>query len=139
MRLPRISNLFPRPLLWLCALALIVSFFLPTAGLGIPTCTFHAATNRPCFGCGLTRGVTNISHLNFQDAWHYHPFSFAAWAVMVLATIAGICRPVERFLHRKLLGRTGQVLDWFFWCALALFVLFGFWRFFAVPNWPGLH
>ena len=39
-------------------------------------CLFHEVTDVPCPGCGMTRACLSITHGQFTDAWHYHPFSF---------------------------------------------------------------
>ncbi|MDE0427545.1 MAG: DUF2752 domain-containing protein [Candidatus Poribacteria bacterium] len=39
-------------------------------------CLFHLVTDVPCPGCGMTRACLAITQGHFEDAWHYHPFSF---------------------------------------------------------------
>ncbi len=65
----------------ICALA--VSFLMPTQGLGFDLCWFYTLSHLPCPGCGLTRSVANLSHLDFQAAWRYNPFGIVAYATML--------------------------------------------------------
>lgn len=39
-------------------------------------CLFHALTDIPCPGCGMTRACLSLTQGEFADAWQYHPFSF---------------------------------------------------------------
>ncbi|MEQ8790919.1 MAG: DUF2752 domain-containing protein [Pirellulaceae bacterium] len=63
--------------------ALVLSMFLPSDGLGITVCLFKSLYGLPCPGCGLTRSVTCISHLQFAKAWDYHPFGMLVYALFV--------------------------------------------------------
>ena len=64
-------------------LAIVASFYLPVDGLGIDLCWIRKMLSLPCPGCGLTRSVTCISHLNFSDSWVYHPFGFLFYSLFV--------------------------------------------------------
>ena len=59
---------------WVGAACLALSLFLPPDGLGINVCWFQYWFDLPCPGCGMTRSVTCISHLQFAKAVAYHPF-----------------------------------------------------------------
>ena len=63
--------------------ALIVSFFLPTEGLGVTMCWFKWLSGLPCPGCGLTRSVTCISQGQFSKAVAFHPFGPLVYALFV--------------------------------------------------------
>ncbi len=63
--------------------ALLLSFFLPTDGVGITICWIKAYTDLPCPGCGLTRSITCLSQFQFVKAWNYHPFGPLIYALFV--------------------------------------------------------
>ncbi len=136
MKLPPASTILSRPLFLLSAFALVASLLLPVHGLGLPACGFQAALQRPCFGCGMTRAVTALSHLEPEIAWHYHPFSFLLWPLMVVFGLAGILPPFGRVLTEKVIRRLDRPLTVVFWSAVFLFFGYGFWRMFAQPQWP---
>ena len=54
-------------------------------GWQLPECVFHRLTGLPCLGCGGTRCARNLVHLDFGQAFLYHPGFFflvtlgAAW------------------------------------------------------------
>ncbi len=67
--------------------ALTLSLFLPPDGLGITVCWFSWRFDLPCPGCGLTRSITSISHLQFENAWRYHPFGLLVYALFIANTM----------------------------------------------------
>lgn len=119
------------PMIYFAPAVWVMTFLLPTRGLGISFCVLNHLTHRCCPGCGLTRSFISISHLDFASAWHYHPFGFAGYAIMVLLTV--FC-----FLPRT--GRT-RILRWFdarknwimptLFAGATAFCLYGLWRFVA--------
>jgi hypothetical protein len=54
-------------------------------GIQLPECVFHRLTGLPCLGCGGTRCARNLVHLDFGQAFLFHPGFFlvvmlaAAW------------------------------------------------------------
>lgn len=62
--------------------------FLPTMMSSFPGCLF-AMLNLPCLGCGGTRCINALLHLEFADAFLFNPFVFicAVLAVFLLITI----------------------------------------------------
>jgi len=74
---------------------LVLSFFLPTDGLGVPICWFKSYFELPCPGCGLTRSITCVSHLQFGKAWDYHPFGPLIYALFV-ANVVLLVVPREK-------------------------------------------
>lgn len=60
--------------------------------LGLPPCTIHFLTGRPCPSCGLTTSVSAILHGQFALAWRANPIGFlivgAAIAVALNSLIA---------------------------------------------------
>lgn len=63
--------------------------------LGLPPCSFEAATHVPCPGCGLTTSFTNMAHLHPVDALRAHlmgPPLFALTLAVALAAPVAIRR-----------------------------------------------
>jgi hypothetical protein len=54
------------------------------AGLKLPQCIFMRVTGLPCLGCGGTRCARNLTHLDFGQAFLYHPGFFV---VVMLAAL----------------------------------------------------
>ena len=54
------------------------------SGLQLPQCIFIRLTGLPCLGCGGTRCARNLVHLDFGQAFLYHPGFFL---VVMLATL----------------------------------------------------
>ena len=46
------------------------------SGLQLPQCVFIRLTGLPCLGCGGTRCARNLVHLDFGQAFLYHPGFF---------------------------------------------------------------
>lgn len=68
---------------WIGAGCLALSLVLPPDGMGITVCWFKWWFDLPCPGCGLTRSVTCISHLQFAKAVAYHPFGPLIYALFI--------------------------------------------------------
>lgn len=49
-----------------------------------PTCVFHAATGYNCPGCGTTRGLNALLHLNIKAALWYNPATMLIAAVFLV-------------------------------------------------------
>ena len=62
---------------------LAASLLLPPDGLGVTICWFKWLSGFPCPGCGLTRSVTCLSHLQFAKALAYHPFGPVVYGLFV--------------------------------------------------------
>ena len=54
------------------------------SGLQLPQCVFMRLTGLPCLGCGGTRCARNLVHLDFGQAFLYHPGFF------LVVTLAGL-------------------------------------------------
>jgi len=39
-------------------------------------CLFKTIINCECYGCGITRGIKNLLHLNFDESLKYNSLSF---------------------------------------------------------------
>lgn len=55
--------------------------------LPFPVCGFRALSGLPCPGCGLTRSLTALLHLDFGAAWSWNPLGFAALPVLLTAIL----------------------------------------------------
>jgi hypothetical protein len=105
---------------------LIATIFLPTDGIGFDICAFHRMTDLACPGCGMTRGLTSITHGDFGRAWRFHPFAFAFYPLLALAALSALVpalrgprAPSERV--EEILNRSGAAL-------LIAFTIFGITR-----------
>ena len=59
----------------------VIAIYMAVSGkspeeISLVPCPFHSITDVPCPGCGMTRACIALTHVNFADAWHYHPFAF---------------------------------------------------------------
>jgi hypothetical protein len=80
----------------------VLSFVLPPDGIGVTICWFQSLYGLPCPGCGLTRSLTCISHLQFSKAWNYHPFGPLIYALFVAnAVLLFLPRTTRRALRRQ--------------------------------------
>ena len=68
--------------------AILASFMLPTEGVGVKICMMKNFFEVPCPGCGLTRSVTSISHLELTKAWNYHPFGLIIHPFLCFAALS---------------------------------------------------
>ena len=88
-------------------------------------CWFNYLFGHPCPGCGLTRSLTCISHLQFGKAWDYHPFGPLIYALF-FANAALLCLPQQQRL--KLQTRISQHDRWLrpvYWAIVFAFLSFG--------------
>ena len=56
-------------------------------GLKLPECVFHELTGLPCLGCGGTRCARHLVHLDFSQAFLFHPGFFLVVVAAALWTI----------------------------------------------------
>jgi len=91
----------------LCVLAL--SFILSPAGFMIYTCTFKALTGCPCPGCGLTRSVINISHLNFLTAFRLNPMGYPIYLTLLFLSVYNFLPEKQRTLVDRFLIRHHRI------------------------------
>jgi hypothetical protein len=57
------------------------------SGLQLPQCVFMRLTGLPCLGCGGTRCARNLVHLDFGQAFLFHPGLFLLVTLAVLWTL----------------------------------------------------
>ena len=97
--------LFVRKAQVVALILLLVGFFLPSRGMGIPLCMFKRLFSLPCPGCGLTRSASSVLHGDFLKSWNYHPLGifFVVAALLFVFNLAMPRRPVavvQRFFRK---------------------------------------
>jgi hypothetical protein len=62
-----------------------IFFFMPKIYLGdtFPLCLYRIILNKKCIGCGTTRAVWSILHLNFNDAYEYNKMIIITFPLML--------------------------------------------------------
>lgn len=101
MKLPDIRNRLRHNAPYIKALMIVLAVYgiFAAAGHG---CPIRYVTGIPCPGCGLSRAYIALLHLNFREAFSYHPMF---WAVPVLGLA---CVRYER--SRGVWARTLMIL-----------------------------
>jgi hypothetical protein len=97
--------LFIRKAQVVALILLVVGFFLPSSGMGVPLCMFKRLFSLPCPGCGLTRSVSSVLHGDFLKSWSYHPLGifFVTAALVFVLNLVMPRRPasaVQRFFRK---------------------------------------
>lgn len=99
-----------------------VILFLSACGFGIP-CMFHVVTGWQCPGCGATRMLLSLLHLDWKGAFHYNP------ALMVLLPALALWAiPSLRQYLLEGTWHTSKLQDGILWGMAAAFLLFGILR-----------
>ncbi|MBL7819074.1 MAG: DUF2752 domain-containing protein [Saprospiraceae bacterium] len=65
---------------------LIITLLLMPADFfdtGTPVCLFTRLSGYSCYGCGMTRAMMHLLHLNFAIAWNYNKLSFIVFPLLV--------------------------------------------------------
>ena len=99
----------------LCGCAYSVFFY--KTGIGIP-CLFHLITGFKCPGCGITRMLISMMHLDFAAAFHYNAVVFCMLPVLLLLLIYCIVRYIRYGTHK--IGKAAEVICWILVCALLI-------------------
>jgi hypothetical protein len=112
-------------LLGLCAI--LLSFILPPGKLEFSICSFYNVTGLPCPGCGLTRSIIYLSHLNFEKAFRSNPMGFPIYLVLLFLALYNFIplaprKRLDRLLrvHHRLfvilgiLVLAGMLITWIF-------------------------
>ncbi len=112
------------------ALGLVVAFLMPPRGFGPgwDLCLLHRVTGVPCPGCGLTRSVASVAHLEFGRAVAMHPFGFFFFALFLLLTLYAALPRAGRDRLRAWSNRHERALNRFYVAAAVLFLGFGILR-----------
>jgi hypothetical protein len=88
--------------LWLFPTVLLVAWlYYPFCQEGPNLCIWKALFNRPCFGCGLTRGVCFLVHGRLHDAIRFNPLSVFALLLMGAIFSRAFCDRWAIIVHRQ--------------------------------------
>ena len=104
---------------------LALSFFLPTDGLGVTVCWFKSCFGLPCPGCGLTRSVTCISHLEFGKAWDYHPFGALVYVLFMANVVLLVVPKTKREAVKNRISTNDRWLRRVYMALVLSFLTFG--------------
>ena len=113
----------------LALIAFLASIVMPTEGLGFDICVVHRATGLPCPGCGLTRGVTAITHGHLDYAFVMNPFSFVVWAVFLVLTLTLVLPAKGRAALLGFARTHSNFFGAFYKYSIIAFLIFGTVRF----------
>jgi hypothetical protein len=109
----------------LAAIALVASAIMPPHGLGFSLCVFQRLTGLECPGCGLTRSVACITHLEPAAAFRYHPFGFVAYAALLAASLSMFAPARLRARVRAWFLTNGTAANAACWAVVLLLLAFG--------------
>lgn len=106
------------------AAALLYLYFTGEGeGAGIP-CVFHQVTGLYCSGCGTSRALRSVLHLDFYQALRYNAiFTLGLPAMAVYFGALGIS--YIRFGKDKISGKVPMAIVWIF---IALALVYGILR-----------
>jgi hypothetical protein len=85
-----VSLLFSKAVALVSLAGVVLSFVLPADGLGVSMCWFAANLHLPCPGCGLTRSVISVAHLDFAGALVQNPFGVVGYALFAASIALGL-------------------------------------------------
>jgi hypothetical protein len=67
----------------LAAVVVAAAFVLPGDGTGFfQVCWFRSLSHLPCPGCGLSRSLASITHLQLGESVTYHPFGLLVFVLL---------------------------------------------------------
>lgn len=124
----------------LSAVGLALAAWMDPSGEGAALCPSLRWTALPCPGCGLTRAVSAMTHLEVLDALRFNPFGVIVQSVMVLALVNALLGPRWRAGLRRRLLPHARSLDRLGNALLIAFFAYGLGRLLAVVAglwaWP---
>ncbi len=102
---------------------LLTSFWLlPQQGLkGLP-CPFFLLTSWPCPGCGLTRGITSLSHGLLWTSIAFHPFALPLYLWFWWRALGWFFPSLHRWSQQHISPGLNRLWSAAFW---TVFVMFG--------------
>ena len=88
--------------LWLLLIAPVVLLLLPIDFFdgGQSICVSTLLFDQECYGCGITRGVHHLIHLDFNAADEYNKLSFLVLPVMIYIWVMELWR-IRRILKNQ--------------------------------------
>jgi hypothetical protein len=77
-------------LLSFASIAFIVLLILPSTFFdsGQSICLSKVAFDVECYGCGMTRAIQHLIHLEFETAAHYNKLSFIVLPLLVFVILS---------------------------------------------------
>lgn len=75
------------------AIAVVVLLYLFLEGFGI-TCPIKFLTGISCAGCGMSRAWMAVFHLNFAQAFYFHPLFFTPPVILLVILLKKRIKPV---------------------------------------------
>lgn len=60
-------------------LLILPATYFDTGGI---KCLITLATGQNCYGCGMTRAIMHLGHLNFREAWEYNKLSYIVFPLL---------------------------------------------------------
>lgn len=109
----------------LALLVVIGALVMPPGGIGLDLCWFHARTGLPCPGCGLTRSLASLAHLELERALSLHPFGPPLLAALSLIALSGLPGERRRAPLLAWLDRHDAVIRRLYTATIVAFVAFG--------------
>jgi hypothetical protein len=72
----------------------IIFFSMPKTYLGdtFPICLYRIILNRKCIGCGITRAVWSVLHLDFAGAYEYNKMIIVSFPLIMGCIIKWILK-----------------------------------------------
>ena len=73
----------------LLSIAFVVLLILPATYFdqGRATCVSVILFHRECYGCGMTRGIQHLIHLDFEQAYHFNKLSFIVLPLAIISIL----------------------------------------------------
>lgn len=85
---------------YIIGLALI--YLIPLSYIeGRSFCVLYNLFGTTCIGCGTTRAVFNILHLNFYTAFNYNKLAFIWFALFLAIVVEDVVKIVKVILNRE--------------------------------------
>ena len=106
---------------WILVIGAVI-LLLSIYGFGIP-CMFHVITGWQCPGCGATRMLLSLLHLDWKGAFHYNPALMILLPALALWAIPSLWKYLlEGTWH------TSKIQNYILWGMTTAFLLFGILR-----------
>ena len=124
------------------AVVVAAAFVLPGDGTGFfPTCYFKAMFALPCPGCGLSRSLASITHLQLGDAVAYHPFGLLVFLLLGAILVVSLSPARARAAVAAWLDARAPRVRKVYATGVAAFLVFGVGRLVLsglANGWPSL-
>lgn len=90
-------RVFGYSILAISSILFIVLVFLPAEFFdqGSAKCVSVILFNKQCYGCGMTRAIQHLIHLEFKEALNFNWLSFVVLPILVYAILWEVRRLVK--------------------------------------------